>query len=169
LPPEVTAFKPPATRKVVPETTPAPADNPAPTPVVEAPPPAPIREERTHKASAPAEAPKPAPVKAEAKTPTIVGSWQVAEMSHKGQVMPMPAGMVMTLTFAEGGTLSMTMTGAPGGAEAPARQGTYSASGGSISIDMDNDKKTGTLTFEGNDRAILDFEEARMTLTRSAG
>ena len=79
----------------------------------------------------------------------------------------MPPGMTMSMTFAESGTVSMTMSGGPG--EQPARQGTWSVSDKQVTISIDHDTKTGTLTFEGNDRAILDFAEAKMTLTRSSG
>jgi hypothetical protein len=97
-----------------------------------------------------------------------VGTWQIVEMSHRGQPSPMPPGMTMTLTFAEGGSLSMTMSGGPAPA-GQSRQGSWSLSGNQITVTMENDTKTGSLTFEGPDRAILDLEEAKMTLSRSSG
>jgi hypothetical protein len=87
-------------------------------------------------------------------------------MSHGGQPMPMPGGMTMKFQFAEGGVLTMSMSGGPQGAGAD-RQGTYSVDGGKITMSMQNETKSGTIAFEGPDRVILDFTEAKMTLTRS--
>lgn len=140
----------------------------APKPVVEevrpAPPPEPVRAPET-KPAAPVEAPKPPPAPEAPKAPTIVGSWRVAEMSRQGQTMPMPDGVVMSFTFQDGGTLSMSMSGGPMPADQN-RNGTWSVTGDQITISMENDAKTGTLTFEGNDRAIIDVVEVKMTLQR---
>ncbi len=167
LPPEVPEFKVPAARKPA-QSAPAasePARAVAEAPPAEAPAPPPAPVEKPASAPAP---PPAAPVKVEApKEPSIIGSWQVVEMSHNGQVQQMPAGVTMTFTFAEGGSLSMGMTGGPAEAGG-ARQGTYSVSGGQITVSMENETRTGSLTFEGNDRAVMDFTEARMVLSRSS-
>ena len=166
LPPEIPDFKPPAARKPAPAVPPPTAKEAK--PVAEAPP-APVQAPvpqapQTQPAAPPQIKPVAAPA---AKAPTIVGTWQVVEMSQNGQAQPLPPGASVTLTFAEGGTVSMTMGGGPEGGQS--RQGTYSVSGNSITIAMENESKTGTLTFEGNDRAIIEVEEMRMTLTRAAG
>jgi len=86
-------------------------------------------------------------------------------MAQKGQVMPMPEGMQMTLTFAEGGTVSMSMSGGPT-PEGHVRQGTFSYADGQVTISLDRETKTGKCTFEGSDRVTLEFDEVRMVLTR---
>lgn len=140
----------------------------APKPVAEevrpVPAPEPARAPET-KPAGPVEAPKPPPAPEAPKAPTIVGAWRVTEMSRQGQTMPMPDGVVMTLTFQEGGTLSMSMSGGPMPAD-QSRNGTWSVTGDQITISMENDAKTGTLTFEGNDRAVIDVTEVKMTLQR---
>jgi hypothetical protein len=164
LPPEILKFVPPVKQAVVDSTVPevvkepsAPADVPKPKPK-----PAPVKQAVVEAA------PPPAPVveaKPEKKEPTILGTWTVVEMSHNGQSQPMPPGMQMTLTFEEGGSVTMSMSGdqMP---EARTTQGTYSLTDGQISLTVGNDTQTGTCSFEGENRLVLDFTKAEMVLTR---
>ncbi len=115
--------------------------------------------------AAPVAEPLPEPKKEVRKEPTLLGSWRISEMAQKGQVMPMPEGMQMTLTFAEGGTVSMSMSGGPT-PEGHVRQGTFSYADGQVTISLDRETKTGKCTFEGSDRVTLEFDEVRMVLTR---
>ena len=61
----------------------------------------------------------------------------------------------------------MTMSAGPQGTQS--RQGTYTLSGDSITISIENETKSGTLTFEGNDRATISMDEMKMTLSRTSG
>jgi hypothetical protein len=107
-----------------------------------------------------------APVmKAEASGPSLIGSWRITEMIVKGQAIPMPAAMQMTLTFAEGGSVTMSVSGGqmPQG---KTEQGTYTLTGEQFTMTIHNDTKSGTCRFEGTGRATLDMGEAKMVLTR---
>jgi len=162
----VPEFKAPAA-KVTQETPPQTVAHVA--PAQPEPPPRPIVVQAPTAPPPPAPESRPAPsvpAPAPAAAPSIIGTWQIAEMSHNGQSVPMPPGMTMNLTFAEGGALTMNMTGAPEGAGGGNQQGSYTLNGNQITITMQNDTKSGTLTFESNNRAILDMQEMRMVLTR---
>jgi hypothetical protein len=86
-------------------------------------------------------------------------------MTHNGQVAPGFDMMEMTFTFSEDGTLSMSVSGGQM-PEAMTREGTYTVSDSSITITMEGDSKTGTLTFEGSDQAVIEIDQARMVLSR---
>jgi hypothetical protein len=103
----------------------------------------------------------------DAKAPSIVGTWRVVEMSHRGQTQPMPPGMSMTLTFGEDGTFGMSMAGAPGGPGEEMPKGTYTVSGEQITISMRGETKTGKFSLDGSSKATIDIDEAKMTLERS--
>lgn len=169
-PPDVQDYVPlrtakaPATQPAEPEevletpTEAAPAmEAPPPPVVVSAAPPVATEVEKAPVAAAPAEA----------KAPSIVGAWRVVEMSHRGQAQPLPPGMSMMLTFGEDGTFSMSMSGGPEGPGGEMPKGTYTVSGDQITISMRGETKTGKFSLEGNSRAIIDIDEAKMTLERS--
>jgi len=159
-------YHPPAKRVVKEITAPEPvADAPKAVVVEQAPPPPPEPKVAATKPAAVVEAP-PEPKKEAPKEPTLIGTWRVSEMVQRGTTMPMPEGMEMTLTFADGGTVTMSMSGGPM-PEAQNRQGTYSYSDGQITIALDRETKTGKCTFEGNDRVIIEVDEVKMTLTRA--
>jgi hypothetical protein len=167
-PPEIPEFKPPP--KPV-EKAMAPTDvvEAAPQPVADEPPPEAEPEPVQVAAVAPPAAeplPEPEPVMETAQGPTIIGTWRCVEMLYNGQSMPLPEGMEMTMAFSEDGTLTMSTSGGPL-PEPQTRQGTYSLDGDQITISMDNEAKTGTCTFDGNDRVTLDIAESQMVLTRA--
>ena len=85
------------------------APQPAPRPA-----PQPPKSVQVASAAAP-EAPKPAAAAPAPAAPTIVGTWRVVEMAREGQTMPMPPGMNMMVTFTDSGTVSMAVSGGPGG------------------------------------------------------
>ncbi len=109
--------------------------------------------------------PEDKPAEAAVAEPSIIGTWQVREITQSGQAMPFPEGMEMTMTFAEGGSVSMSMSGdmMP---EAQAFQGTYSLEGDRITVSMQGETKSGTYSLDG-DTLTLDFEDGRMVLSRS--
>ncbi len=170
LPPDIPEFKPPRTSvSELPEIVvvseggePAPqvAEAPKPEAPPEAPKPKPV-------AAAPQEAPPPAAEeqKPEPTAPTIIGTWRVTEMSRNGQVMPEMTQMQMTLTFAEDGTVTMSMTH-PQRPEPMSRSGTYSISGDQLTITMEGDSKTGPYTLDGN-QLTIEIEEAKLIMTRA--
>ncbi len=165
-PPEIPEFRPPPRRVIKEMPTPEPvADTPAPVPEPPRPPPSEPKPEPVKTAPAPPPPPEP---RAEApKAPSLVGTWRITEMFHKEQTMAMPGGMQMTLTFAEGGAVTMSTFGGPM-PEAQTRQGTYSLAGdGQITISMASDTKTGHCTFDGNDRMTIQFDDMRMVLART--
>lgn len=168
-PPEIPPYVPPVVAKPVEALKPAPAVESAPPPVVEqrpvivaaaeAPKPPPV--------AAPVEVAKPAPSPEPAAppAPTIIGAWRLVEMIQNGRPEPMPPGMSMVMTFEEGGTVTLAVSGGPM-PEAQNMSGTYTLTGDQITITIQNDSKSGTLKFEGNTRAILDMQEVKMTLER---
>ncbi len=164
LPPEVIDFKPP-TMKVTEESKPElVVANPAPQPVV-APPPQPARPAASAPAAIVAAPPPTPPQPTKATAPTIIGTWRVAEMSRNGQSSPMPAGMSMSITFSDGGNVSISMSGGPGGAGQD-QQGTYTLNENQISMTMRGHVESGTLNFESSNRAVLDLGQTRMVLSR---
>lgn len=112
-----------------------------------------------------AEAPSPTPIPEAPAAPSIVGTWQVTEMSRRGQSQPLPSGMQMTFTFAQDGSLTMSVSGGQM-PQAHTQQGTYSLTGNQITITMQNHSKSGTCTFDGNDRVTLEMDESKMTMAR---
>lgn len=166
-PPDIAKFEPPRSEVVeekprvekVVSTAPA-VEEPPPPPVVQAPQP-PQPETKPAVVEKPAEQPPPAPT-----APTIVGTWRAA-MSPKNSSEAMPAGMEVTMTFGADGsfTMTMSMSAMP---EPRTQTGSYSVSDGSITLTVEGqgDAKTGTLSFEGNDKASIDIEQVRMDLTR---
>jgi len=95
-----------------------------------------------------------------------VGTWRVTGMSHNGQDMPGFDEMEMTLTFTEDGSITMSVSGGQM-PEAMTQEGTYRLSDSQITMSLDNQSKTGTCTFDGHNRVTLEFDEARMVLTRT--
>lgn len=163
-PPEIRQFVPPAVRMIAEEEpTSRPVVAAAPTPAPKAP------EPTSQPTTAPApvevvEAPVEEPEPVEPAAPSIVGSWRIVEISRQGQTQPMPAGMDMNWTFEENGTYSMSMTGGPGGGQQ--MDGSYTLSGESITISMQGQTQSGTVTFNGNDQMTFDLSEAVFTFAR---
>jgi hypothetical protein len=167
-PPEIPEFKPPP-KPVAAETAPPATAEEAPAPVAEEPPPEPEPEPQPIDVAVPLPSeppPAPEPEKQTARGPTIIGTWRCVEMLYNGQSMPLPEGMEMTMTFSEDGTLTMSTSGGPL-PEPHTQQGTYALDGDQITISMGNEAKTGTCTFDGNDRVTLDIAESQMVLTRA--
>lgn len=165
-PPTIPDFVPPHKIAFVESTVPEPAGErlaPAITP-----PPRPRAQPKVVKAAPVVQAtvaatPTPAPTAPAA--PSIVGTWQVVEMIVQGKSQPMPAGMQMSFTFEASGTVAMSV----GGGQMPqpmVRQGTYTLNDNQITLNMDKSSKTGTCTFEGDNKVTLDFTEAKMVLSR---
>jgi hypothetical protein len=167
MPPEVPDFKPPAKAVVKEETPPQVVADTRPAAPVE-PPPAPAPAKPAPAAPRP-EAPPP-PVEKKV-APTLVGTWKISEMSVNGQSPPESAQMQMTMTFEEGGSVTMTVS-APQMPQAHTQTGTWSLIDGQITMSMDRESRTGRCTFEGDSRAILEFEEGgqkiRMVLTKTS-
>lgn len=173
LPPDIPEFKPPKPA-VTEETRPeAVVDTAEPVPEESEPEPEPDPEpEPPELAQTPAPAPsKPEPetAKQQPQAPTLVGTWRVSEFSMNGETSPEFGQIEMTFTFAEGGTVTMSVSGGPM-PEARTTEGTYTLTDGQITMSIDNDTQTGTYSFEGNDRVTLAFEQegqkVRMVLTR---
>jgi len=167
-PPEIQQFVPPiqeivkqtATQEAI-DTTPEQEPEPKPKPE-----PKPEPKKAVPKPKAPPLAPKPQPKEEEPQAPSIIGSWQVSDMSRNGQSMPMPEGVEMTFTFGEDGTVSMTtsMAQMP---EPRTMEGTYTLTDDQITISMKGESKTGTYTLQGNDTLILEIDQVQMTLSRT--
>jgi len=168
-PPEIPDFKPPPKPVVKEETKPVLAVE-APEPeVVEKPAPEPEPEPIAPVVAEPEPEPpepEPKPVEPEPAAPTLVGTWRVTEMSHNGQTMPGFDQMEMTFTFTEEGTVTMSISGGQM-PEAMTRDGTYTLSDGQITINIDNQSKTGTCTFDGPNRVTIEIDEGRMVMTRT--
>lgn len=144
------------------EAAPAPPPPPVAAVAIEAAPKPPAPEAKPAEAAAPVDAAPAAPDK-----PTIVGTWRIVEGTQRGQ--PMPPGMNIQFTFGSDGTLSMAMSmpmpdGSP--PRSDTQSGTYSLDGDRITISIRNETKTGTLTLEGNTKAILDIDDVKFTLER---
>jgi hypothetical protein len=134
-----------------------------------APPPKPVPTAAPVKVAAPVQAMQkvPEPVKkVESAAPSIIGTWLVSEMSRNGQAMPLPPGMQITFTFAEGGSLTMSVSGEKIPQGKNDQQGSYTLNGEQFTMTMHNKPSSGTCRFEGNDRVTLDMTEAKMVLTR---
>lgn len=174
-PPDIPEFKPPVKAEVKEEVEPEPAaDEPAPEPEPEPEPkpkpepkkeePKPVRVEQPK--------PKPEPKKEEEPAaPTLVGTWKVTEFSINGESNPMLEQMEMTFTFAEGGTVTMSMSHPDMPEGAGTQEGTYKLEGDQITMTIDDEAKTGTCKFEGSNRAALEFtdgdEKVKLALTRT--
>jgi len=170
-PPDILDFRPPlkpvatapTTSEAVQEESPqAPPPPPPPEPEAQ---PVQARVAATAPAAPPPTEPKPEPTAPQG--PTLVGTWRLVEMVENGAAMPMPEGVGMTFTLTEDGTMSMSVSGAPGGEAPPAVQGTYTISGNQITVSLQNQTHTGTYTFKGNSEVTLDFGTRQMTLRRS--
>jgi len=167
-PPEIPEFRIPAkvalVDSTVPEVVPDPSASavPTPTPMPKAEPtkgPSPAAKTKAPETAPPTPTPEPV------AGPSIVGTWQVTEMSHRGQSHPMPAGMQMTFTFGQDGSLTMSTSGGQM-PQAITQQGTYTLSGNQLTVTMQNQTKTGACTFEGNDKLTLEVDEAKMVMAR---
>jgi len=167
-PPEVPEFHPPP--KQVAEYAPTPEIGEDTSVAMDGkPPPEREPEEAAETTVAPATAAPsstPQPKESPAQGPTIIGTWRMIEMTRNGQLHPMPDGMEFLFTFAEDGTVSTSRSGG-GMPESQTMQGTYTFTGDQITLSMEGETKTGTCTFDGNDRLTLDTDEGRITLTRS--
>lgn len=171
MPPEVPEFKPPPKKVVQEETPPQVVADARPAAPVEAPPaPAPAKPEPAKPAPPPPRPAAPPPVEKKA-APTLVGTWKITEMSMNGQSPPESAQMQMTITFEEGGNVTMTIS-APQMPQPHTQTGTWSLTDGQLTMSMDRESRTGRCTFEGESRAVLEFEEGgqkvRMVLTRAS-
>jgi hypothetical protein len=166
-PPDIPDFRIPAKIAFIDSTVPEVVSDPS-APMAPTPTPAPKSEPTKVPVVAKAkgvEVPPPTRIPEPPAAPSIVGTWQVTEMSHRGQSHPLPAGMQMTLSFAQDGALTMSMSGGQM-PQAQTQQGTYTLTGNQITINLQNHSKSGTCTFEGNDKIILDIDESKMTMTR---
>jgi len=172
MPPEVPDFKPPAKKVVKEETPPQVVADTRPAAPVEPPPaPAPAKPEPPKPAPPPPRPEAPPPPVEKKAAPTLVGTWKISEMSVNGQSPPESAQMQMTITFEEGGSVTMAVS-SPQMPQAHTQTGTWSLTDGQITMSMDRESRTGRCTFEGDSRAILEFEEGgqkiRMVLTRTS-
>ncbi len=167
LPPETPEFRTPVIKQIeipepeIPDEKPAVAvADPMPTPTGAPPPPPPSPTPTA--AAKPMEAPEtPRPA---AGAPSIIGTWRVTDMQRDGQSMLPPGGMEMMLTFAEGGTLTMTMTN-PHMPESMSRTGTYSIDGDQITLEVEGEPKTGAYVLTATSLSITISEGgAEMTL-----
>jgi hypothetical protein len=109
--------------------------------------------------------PEPEPEAAAVQAPTLVGTWRVVEMSKDGETAPGFDQMEMTFTFTEDGTITMTVSSSQM-PESHTQEGSYALADGQITITMRDQAKTGTCTFEGNNRVILEVDGGRLTLDR---
>jgi hypothetical protein len=172
MPPEIPEFKPPAKVVVKEETPPQVVADTRPAAPSE-PPPAlePAKPEPPKPAPAPPRLEAPPPPVEKKAAPTLVGTWKISEMSVNGQSPPESSQMQMTMTFEEGGSVTMTMS-MPQMTEAHTRTGTWSLTDGQITMNMDRESRTGRCTFEGDSRATLEFEEGdqkiKMVLTKTS-
>lgn len=99
--------------------------------------------------------------------PSLIGTWRVAQASEGDK--PMPPGMDMRFSFAADGTMTMSMTmNRPDAPEAMThtKTGTYSLADDTITLSFDRETKSGTLTFEGPDRARIEVERVKLVLER---
>lgn len=166
LPPEIQEFRPPVARPVADAPATQPATQPS-APVVEAPKPQEVPEAKPEPVKATATAvaaPPSAPVKEAAKAPTIVGSWRMTKATRGGQAQEMPAGLEMTFTFNEDGTLAMSQSIQ---GQSHDMSGSYTLSGGQISMTMMGRTVAGSVTFNGDNEMTLDIDNTQMTLTRA--
>jgi hypothetical protein len=166
-PPDIPEFRIPAKIALVDSTVPEVVSDPS---APMAPTPTPVSKREPTKAPVVAkskgvDAPAPTRIPDAPAAPSIVGTWQVTEMSHRGQSRPMPAGMQMAFTFAQDGSFTMSMSGGQM-AQAQTQQGTYTLTGNQLNITMKNQSKSGTCTFEDQNKVTLEIDEAKMTMTR---
>jgi len=162
-PPEVSDYKAPK-KYVLEESTVPESVTTVSTPVVLPPTPPPTAKTIAKTLTPPPSAATPLPVKAKSE-PTIIGTWEVQELIKHGQPQPKMAGMQMTLTFAEGGSLSMTISN-PQMPQPMTMQGTYTFGDGQISLNIKGQPQSGTYQFEGENRVTLDLGEGKMVLSR---
>ncbi len=169
-PPEVIEFRPPpkvvAKASAVPE---AAEEVVAERTVVEAPPP-PSKRDPTP-VVAPTVAPRepepdPEPVVEKGSGPSILGTWRVVAMGSTGNTQPLPEGTSMTLTVAPGGTVTMTVSN-PQMPEDQIMEGTYELDGDRITVTIQGETRSGTYTFDGNNRVTLDMGGMGLILERS--
>lgn len=167
-PPEVPAYKvPPAIvfeESTIPEPLPLsgiPTASPKPVP-----PPAPVKVQTSVQAEQKVVAPA---AKTAPSGPSLIGSWRVVEMSVNGQSMPASSGMQITMIFAEGGTLTTTVS-APQMPEGKTDQGSYTVNNDQITMTSRNQSRTGTFRFEDPNRITLEMTEGnsqlKLVLTR---
>lgn len=164
-PPEIQEFRAPATH--VEEETPEsqPTTQPAPAVVEEPKPEEPAEEKpKTVKAPTTVEAAPEPPQEAPKKEPTIIGSWRLTQAAHNGQVMPLPAGMEMTMTFNDDGTLAMSQSFQ---GQSHDRTGTYTLNGNQITISMMGQTKTGNYSLNGDNELTMDMDNGQATFTRN--
>ena len=130
----------------------------------EEPKPEPEPESTSTPAASAAPPPEAKPTEVVVVKPSLIGTWLVLEFIQNGQAMPLPEGMEMTMTFAEGGSVSMKMSSEmmP---EGQAFQGTYVLDGDRMTVSMQGQTRSGTYSFDG-DTLTLDFEDGRMVLSR---
>jgi hypothetical protein len=167
-PPEVPEYKiPPAIvfeESAVPE-PPSLSGTPE-APPKPAPPPMPVKVQAPVQSVQKVDAPVAKP---ESSRPSLIGSWRVTEMVVGGQAMPMAAGMQITMTFAEGGSMT-TNVSAPQMPQGKTDQGSYTLSNDQITMTSNNHSRTGTLRFEDPNRITLEMTEGnnqvRIVLTR---
>jgi hypothetical protein len=167
-PPEIPDFRIPAKIALVDSTVPEVVADPS---APMAPTPAPLPKGEPTKAPVlvakkNVAAPTPTPAPEAPLAPSIVGTWQITEMARRGQSQPLPAGMQMTLTFAQDGSLTMSVSGGQM-PQANTQQGTYTLTGNQITINLHNQAKSGTCTFEGDNKITIEIDEAKMTMTRT--
>jgi hypothetical protein len=72
----------------------------------------------------------------------------------------------MTFIFAEDGTLTQSASGGPM-PEAQTNSGTYTLNDNSLTLEMQGQSQSGTVTFEGTNGMIFEMDQGRMTLTRA--
>jgi uncharacterized protein (TIGR03066 family) len=169
MPPDIPEFAKPAPKveeKVEPELA---ADEPETAPAEPEPEPEPEPEAKKVEEKKPEPKkpePKPEPVEEVEAAPTLVGTWRVVEMSHGGQTSPEMSQMEMTFTFTADGNFTMSMS-MPQMDRTHTQEGTYSLEGDQLTITADGRDQTGTCTFEGNDRVVLEISGGRMVLSRT--
>lgn len=164
-PPEVTEFKPPKKveeeRKVVQvaDTGEALPDEKKPEPQPEAKPEAKPERKPEPKPEEKKEDPKQDP-----QGPSIIGTWKMVSMERDGQSMDMPPEMNITMTFQEGGTMTMRQEHSQM-PEANEMEGTYTIDGDQLSITVMGDTKSGAFEFDGANTLYLNIE-GRVKLER---
>ncbi|MFA5864581.1 MAG: lipocalin family protein [Phycisphaerae bacterium] len=165
-PPVISDFVPPLKLADVESTVPDVAPQPSKAPPLAPPPmPKPVKSVR-QVVQTPVQEIKPEPKPQAPAAPSIVGTWQITEMIQNGTSMPLPPGMQMTLTFDDGGTVTMSVS-APQMPQSQTQQGTYTLNNDQITMNIKNEAMTGTCTFEGNTKVTLDFTKVKMVLVRS--
>ncbi len=167
-PPDVPEFHAPAepVRKEIEKV--AASDTVAPTPTPETttmPTPTPVPGAPVELAASPT--PTPPPTAEAPAAPSIVGRWQMTEMSHNGQSHPLPDGMTMIYEFgADGSTLTINVSGG----KLPSPQtmtGSYSVSGDQITFTMHDHSQSGTFRFEGDNVLVIEADGGVVRFNRA--